>query len=491
MNSKKLFDILPDFLNCEVQGNDQIVIESIEIDSRKIKANALFVALRGHTVDGHDYIDKAVENGATAILLEEYPRHLDKDVCYVKLTDTSKALGHLASSFFDFPGDHLTVIGITGTNGKTTTATLMYELFQKMNVKCGLISTIKYGFDGYEEASTHTTPDAVTVYRLLAKMKEAGCTHVVMEVSSHALDQGRVNGLDFDVAIFTNLSHDHLGYHGTFLNYIKTKKILFDNLSKDAFALLNEDDPKSEQMSEHCKAQIKTYGLKSMSDYKGRILRNALDGLTLRFNELEWHSPMMGSYNAYNLLAIYSAMECLGYDPNEFMVQMSTLKGVDGRFEVVANRKNKVFGIVDYAHTPDALEKILKNIAELKESDQRVITVVGCGGDRDKTKRPVMAKIGAQWSDQLILTSDNPRTENPVVILDEMESGLTEVDKEKSLRIEDRKQAIKTACMLGSKNAIILVAGKGHEKYQEINGEKLPFDDVKILTTTLLKDIKE
>ncbi len=491
MNSKKLFDILPDLLTCEIHGDDQCIVKSIELDSRKAKERSLFVAVKGHTSDGHLFIDAAIANGATSVLLQELPENLNDQITYVKVDDAQKALAYIASAFYNHPSRALTLIGITGTNGKSTTATLMYNILNSMGTHCGLLSTIKYACKDFEETATHTTPDAITINRLFRRMLDAGCTHVVMEVSSHALDQKRTEGLSFDIAVFTNLTHDHLGYHGTFLNYINAKKLLFDHLSKDATAIVNEDDPKWEIMTQNCKANIKTFGLQSMSDYRGRILSNSLEGLFLRINDAEFHSRLAGNYNASNLLAVFATMETLGFSSDDFMIELSKLKGVDGRFELIANPKDQVYGVVDYAHTPDALQKILENVKALKRNGQKLITVVGCGGDRDKTKRPIMARIAAKMSDQLILTNDNPRTENPATILDEMESGLDDEAKRKTLRIEDRLQAIKTAGLLGKENAIILVAGKGHEKYQDINGEKLPFDDVKILTATLLKDIKE
>ena len=486
MDSKKLFEILPDFLEHKLLGSDRVEVCALCMDSRKVQVGTMFVAVSGLKVDGHDYIETSIAQGATVILLEKMPTQLSEGVTYVQVEDSKYALGFIASAFFNNPSKKLKLVGITGTNGKSTTATLMYNLWGMMGVKAGLLSTIKYAFSDYEETATHTTPDAITINRLFAQMLEAGCTHVVMEVSSHAIDQHRTKGLDFDIAVFTNLSHDHLGYHGTYLNYINAKKGLFDDLKKEAYAVVNEDDPKSEIMIQNCNANVKTFGLRSMSDFKGRILSNSIEGLAMRLNGTEFHTALVGEYNAYNLIAVYATLDCLGQINDDAISKLSALKGVDGRFEMVVNQEKKLFGIVDYAHTPDALEKVLENIQSIKRKNQKLVTVIGCGGDRDRTKRPIMARIAAQLSDQFILTNDNPRTENPESILDEMEVGLSEECKKNMLRIADRALAIKTAVMLAGENAIILVAGKGHEKYQEINGKKLPFDDVQMLNTTML-----
>ncbi len=486
MDSKKLFEILPDFLEHKLLGSDRVDVCGLAMDSRTVQNGTMFVAVSGLNVDGHNFVDQAIQKGASVVLLEKMPTQLSEGVTYVQVEDSKLALGFIASAFFDHPSKQLNLVGITGTNGKSTTATLMFNLWRMMGVRAGLLSTIKYAYGDYEESATHTTPDAIKINSLFAQMLKEGCTHVVMEVSSHAIDQYRTKGLDFDIAVFTNLSHDHIGYHGSFLNYINAKKKLFDELKKDAFAIVNEDDPKSEIMIQNCAAHIKTYGLRSMSDFKGKILSNTLEGLAIRLNGIEFHTALVGEYNAYNLIAVYAILDCLGMASEEVISKLSSLKGVDGRFEMVVNQKKKIFGIVDYAHTPDALEKVLENIQSIKRKDQKLVTVIGCGGNRDRTKRPVMAKIAAKLSDQFILTNDNPRTENPESILDEMEKGLTDEYKKNMLRIADRSLAIKTAVMLANENAIILVAGKGHEKYQEVNGEKLPFDDVQMLKTTLL-----
>ena len=468
----------------EVIGSTNVAIENICIDSRQAKKFSLFIAVKGTAMDGHDYISKAIEQGSLAIICEVLPENLVKDVNYIQVKNSRYAAGIIASNFYDNPSSDLKLVGITGTNGKTTTATLLYELFRTLGYKVGLISTVRNLINGTVVAATHTTPDPVNLNKLLAEMVEAGCEYAFMEVSSHALDQHRVAGIEFTGAIFTNITHDHLDYHETFDNYIRAKKLLFDGLSPKAFALTNADDKNGAVMVQNTKAKVVTYGLKSMADRKAKILENNLTGLILNIDGQEVITRLIGSFNAYNILSVYGAALELKEEKLQILTTLSNLHSPDGRFQFFKT-ENNILGIVDYAHTPDALENVLSTIRELRTGTEKLITLVGCGGDRDKTKRPQMARIAAEGSDKLILTSDNPRSEDPQTIIDEMKTGLDPVLIRKAVTIVDRAEAIRTACMLVQPGDIILVAGKGHEKYQEIKGVKHDFDDMQVLTTNL------
>lgn len=468
----------------EVVGSTNVAIENVCIDSREAKKFSLFIAVRGTLTDGHAYIEKAIEQGALAIVCEELPKELKKEVNYVQVKNSRYAAGVIASNFFDNPSQSLKLVGVTGTNGKTTTATLLYELFKALGYKVGLISTVRNLINDTVVAATHTTPDPINLNRLLAEMVDAGCEFCFMEVSSHALDQHRVAGIEFAGAIFTNITHDHLDYHETFSNYIKAKKMLFDGLSSKAFALVNVDDKNGEVMVQNTKAKIVTYGLKSMADRKAKILENNLTGLILNIDGQEVITRLIGSFNAYNILSVYGAALELKEEKLQILTTLSNLHSPDGRFQFIKT-ENNILGIVDYAHTPDALENVLSTIHELRTGNEKLVTLVGCGGDRDKTKRPEMARIAAEGSDKVILTSDNPRSEDPQAIIDDMKAGLDPVLKKKAVTIIDRAEAIRTACMLVQPGDIILVAGKGHEKYQEIKGVRTPFDDMEVLTTNL------
>ncbi|MBI1286842.1 MAG: UDP-N-acetylmuramoyl-L-alanyl-D-glutamate--2,6-diaminopimelate ligase [Flavobacteriales bacterium] len=468
----------------EVVGSTNVAIENVCIDSREAKKFSLFIAVRGTLTDGHAYIEKAIEQGALAIVCEELPKELKKEVNYVQVKNSRYAAGVIASNFFDNPSQDLKLVGVTGTNGKTTTATLLYELFRALGYKVGLISTVRNLINDTVVAATHTTPDPINLNRLLAEMVDSGCEFCFMEVSSHALDQHRVAGIEFAGAIFTNITHDHLDYHQTFSNYIKAKKMLFDGLSSKAFALVNVDDKNGEVMVQNTKAKIVTYGLKSMADRKAKILENNLTGLILNIDGQEVITRLIGSFNAYNILSVYGAALELKEEKLQILTTLSNLHSPDGRFQFIKT-ENNILGIVDYAHTPDALDNVLSTIHELRTGNEKLVTLVGCGGDRDKTKRPEMARIAAEGSDKVILTSDNPRSEDPLAIIEDMKAGLDPVLKKKAVTIIDRAEAIRTACMLVQPGDIILVAGKGHEKYQEIKGIRTPFDDMEVLTTNL------
>ena len=453
-------------------------IVQLDFDSRKVVPGSAFVAIRGTQVDGHEYIEKAIANGAVAVVAEELPRQLNDKVAYLKVENSAMALGQLASYFWGVPSKQLKLIGVTGTNGKTTVTTLLYNLFKKAGFKVGLISTIKVLVDEEEYKSTHTTPDVLTINNYLSEMNIAGVEFCFMEVSSHGIHQKRAEGLHFEGAIFTNLSHDHLDYHKTFAEYRDTKKKLFDGLPKTAFALVNIDDKNGLVMLQNTKAKKYTYALKSFADYRAQILEKQFNGQLLKVDENELWSRLIGDFNAYNLLAIYATADILGLEKMETLRLMSELENVDGRFQYYIS-KNKITAIVDYAHTPDALKNVLVTINALRTGNENVITVVGCGGDRDKSKRPVMGHIASEMSNQAIFTSDNPRTESPAAIIEEMEAGVEPQNTMKVLSIENRKQAIKTACKLALANDIILVAGKGHETYQETGGVRVDFDDFK------------
>lgn len=478
---KLLRDILYGVRIGDVAGNTNVAIDSITMDSRRVGNFSLFVAIKGTQTDGHEYIAQAVEKGAVAVICQEIPKNRFEKATYVSVSDPAEALGIVASNFYGNPSSELKLVGVTGTNGKTTVATLLYELFTLSGKKCGLISTVRNRIAGEDQPATHTTPDAISINRLMAEMLKKGCTHCFMEVSSIAVDQKRVFGLDFDGAVFTNLTHDHLDYHLTFDNYLKAKKTFFDNLRPSAFALVNVDDRHARVMLQNSKAKKLTYSLTTMADYKAKIIERDIRGMLLNINNREVWTKLTGVFNASNLLAVYGVARELGMESVQVLTTISNLEPVEGRFNTVTS-KNRITGIVDYAHTPDALENILNAIREVISPKTKVITVVGCGGDRDATKRPVMGKIACRLSDRAIFTSDNPRSEDPVVIIKAMQDDLTAMEKSKMLAITDREEAIKTAVALAGEGDVILVAGKGHEKYQDIGGVKHAFDDKKVLT---------
>lgn len=455
-------------------------ITAIEIDSRKVKAGAVFVAITGAQSDGHAFIGKAIELGAVAIVCETLPADLVEGITYVKVASSGEAAARMAVEFYNHPSAAVKLVGVTGTNGKTTIATLLFKLFRQLGYSCGLISTVQNQIDDTIIPATHTTPDAISLNALLRKMVDEGCSYVFMECSSHAIHQHRITGLQFAGALFSNITHDHLDYHKTFDEYIRVKKKFFDDLSADAFAISNADDKRGEVMLQNTNATKYLYSLKTMAAFKGKILENALTGLVMTINDQEVHFRLIGTFNAYNLLAVYGAAVCLGVESSEVLTALSMLTGAEGRFDYIISANN-IIGIVDYAHTPDALENVLSTIKKLRKGYEQIITVVGCGGDRDKTKRPVMAQAACDWSDRVILTSDNPRTEDPEAILRDMEAGLSSAAKRKYITLVDRKQAIEEAVRMAKPEDIILVAGKGHEKYQDINGVKHPFDDKEVL----------
>ncbi len=464
----------------QIDGDEHVDIIGIQSDSRKIGQGYLFVAVRGTAVDGHNYIAGAIEKGAKAIVCEEIPQELKGKATFVVVKDSADALGKLLSCWYDFPSDKLVLVGVTGTNGKTTIATLLYEMFRKMGHKVGLLSTVCNYIDGEAIPTDHTTPDPITLHALIKKMYDAGCEYVFMEVSSHSIDQKRISGLSFNGGIFTNLTRDHLDYHKTVENYLKAKKKFFDDLPASAFAITNMDDKSGLVMLQNTAAKKLTYSLRTLADFKGKILESHFDGTDLIINNREVSVPFVGRFNAYNLLAVYGAAVSLGKDPEDVLIILSTLHSVAGRFEAIRSPKGYT-AIVDYAHTPDALTNVLNGIHEVLDGKGRVITVVGCGGNRDKGKRPIMAKEAVRLSDQVILTSDNPRFEEPEAILQDMLAGLQKADMDQTLCITDREQAIKTAITLAKKGDVILIAGKGHEDYQEIKGVKHHFDDREIV----------
>lgn len=475
MKLKKLIQTLD---VVETAGDGEVEITGVESDSRKVEDGFLFVAVRGTAVDGHDYIDAAIAKGAVAVVCEEISDKAaaEKNVCFVCVKDSAEALGKVVSAWYGNPSSKLTLVGVTGTNGKTTIATLLYEMFRRMGHKVGLISTVCNYVDGEAIPTEHTTPDPITLHSLMARMVDAGCEYAFMEVSSHAIDQRRISGLSFNGGIFTNLTRDHLDYHKTVENYLKAKKKFFDDLPADAFALTNADDKSGMVMLQNTAAKKLTYSLRTLADFKGNILESHFDGTEMVINGREVTTLFVGRFNAYNLLAVYGAAVSLGKDPEEILVVLSALHSVSGRFETIQSPLGYT-AIVDYAHTPDALTNVLNGIHDVLLGRGRIITVVGAGGNRDKGKRPLMAKEAAKLSDQVILTSDNPRFEDPVEIIRDMAAGLNPSDKKHTLCITDRAQAIKTAAMLARKGDVILVAGKGHEDYQEVKGVKHHFDD--------------
>jgi UDP-N-acetylmuramoyl-L-alanyl-D-glutamate--2,6-diaminopimelate ligase len=479
---KKISEILSKVKTISVIGSTETVIENIEIDSRKVAQGSMFVALKGTQVDGHDFIQQVIEKGATAILCQTLPTTIAENITYIQVKDSAETLGYFASNFYENPSAKLKLVGITGTNGKTTTVTLLFRLFRQLGYRCGLISTVQNQIDEEVFPSTHTTPDAVNLNKLLAKMADSGCSHVFMEVSSHAVVQHRITGLSFSGGIFSNITHDHLDFHKTFESYIKAKKGFFDMLPKTAFALVNVDDRRGAIMVQNTKASIHTYSLETLASFKGKIISDSIYGLEMEVDNREIHFQLIGTFNAYNLLAIYGAAVLLEEDPEEILVQMSGLLTAPGRFEQIVSLKDLKVGIVDYAHTPDALKNVLQTINKIKEGNQNVITVVGCGGNRDATKRPIMAEIACELSNKVILTSDNPRNEDPAEILEQMRKGVPPIDFKKTKIIEDRKEAIFLAVReLAQAGDIILVAGKGHENYQEIKGIKHHFDDKEVI----------
>lgn len=481
---KILKDILYGVGLTAVSGSTHIKVNAICFDSRKVDKDDVFVAIRGSVVDGHEFIDKALAAGARAIICEELPENIVNEVTYVEVKNGNSALAIMASNYYDSPSKNLKLVGITGTNGKTTVSSLLYQLFKKAGYKVGLISTIKIMVDDKEYPTSLTTPDALTINRHLALMNDAGVEYCFMEVSSHGIHQKRSEGLVFEGALFTNLSHDHLDYHKTFAEYRDTKKKLFDDLPKKAFALTNIDDKNGLYMLQNTKAKKYTYALRTYADYRAQILENQFDGQLLKIEDNEVWSKLIGNFNAYNMLAIYATADLLGLEKLETLRLLSELENVDGRFQYYKSKKN-ITAIVDYAHTPDALKNVLDTINTLRTGNENVITIVGCGGDRDKSKRPVMGYIASAMSNTAIFTSDNPRSEPPETIIKEMEAGVEPQNKKKTLSIENREQAIKTACKLAVEDDIILVAGKGHETYQETKGKRIDFDDFKVVKDAL------
>jgi UDP-N-acetylmuramoyl-L-alanyl-D-glutamate--2,6-diaminopimelate ligase len=465
-------------------GRTDLHITDVQIDSRLVGPGSCFIAIKGVAQDGHAFIDTAIQNGAIAIVCETLPGNLHPGVNYVQTDDAAKAAGIMAHAFHGEPSHHLKLVGVTGTNGKTTVATLLYKLFMALDVNCGLISTVNNMIGETVSPSTHTTPDVISLNILLKRMVDQGCKYAFMEVSSHAVHQQRIAGLEFAGGIFTNITHDHLDYHKTFDAYIRVKKNFFDGLSSAAFAISNMDDRNGAIMLQNTQADKFYYSLRSVADFKGRIVDNSITGLQMLVNEQDVHFRLIGEFNAYNLLAVYAAAICLGEDRLDVLQTLSNLTGAEGRFDYTVSPKQRIIGIVDYAHTPDALLNVLATIKKFQKGGEQIITVVGCGGDRDKSKRKLMGNAAAEFSTRAIFTADNPRSEDPAVILKDMAEGMDALLQRKVLVIEDRKEAIRTAVMMAREDDIILVAGKGHEKYQEIKGQRFPFDDKDILVRT-------
>ena len=482
---KNLQDILYKVGLLETHGPTNIEVSEIVFDSRKISDACLFVATKGFSVDGHDFIEAALSKGAIAVLCEDLPTEIKSGITYVQVKNSLEALGLVASNFFDNPSADIKLVGITGTNGKTTTTTLLHDLVTDLGYPAGLISTVVNKIEKEEVPATHTTPNPVALNELLREMVDAGCEYCFMEVSSHAIHQHRIAGLEFDVAVFSNITHDHLDYHKTFKEYINAKKKFFDDLSSSAIAITNIDDANGSVMVQNTKAKVKTLALKTLADYKAKVLENSFSGLVLNINNQDVWTNLIGGFNAYNVLTVYAIASELGLDEVEVLTSISKLKSVEGRFEYLKSTQN-IIGIVDYAHTPDALKNVLSTIQTVRTRNEQVLTIVGCGGDRDKTKRPLMAAIAAEMSDKAILTSDNPRSEDPDTIINDMKVGVPAERSARVMSITNREEAIKVACQLAMPGDIILVAGKGHEKYQEIKGERFPFDDYETLRETLL-----
>lgn len=472
--------ILSDILNgvdvLDILGNKEIEISEIVFDSRKAVKNSLYIAIKGTLVDGHQYISSAIEKGAKAIVCEVLPEQKEEGIIYIKVENSSKVLGLLASNFYGNPSEKLTLVGITGTNGKTSVSTLLFDIFKKMGYSSVLISTVEYRIGDEVFPSTHTTPDIITLNKILSKAVEQGCQYAFMEVSSHGIHQGRIDGLNFRIAGFTNITHDHLDYHKTFLEYLNTKKRFFDELPQTAVAITNIDDKNGLVMLQNTKAKKKTYAVKTLADYHGKLLELDFNGMLLDFNGKEFWTTLTGKFNVYNLLLVFAIARELGFEENEILTTISKLKRVNGRFEVLKSQGGIIF-VVDYAHTPDALENILDSINEIRTKNERLITIFGCGGDRDREKRPEMGKVATRKSTLAIITSDNPRTEDPAQIIKEIEAGVESQNFSKYITIPDRKEAIKMAIKFAEPKDIVLVAGKGHETYQEINGVRHHFDD--------------
>jgi UDP-N-acetylmuramoyl-L-alanyl-D-glutamate--2,6-diaminopimelate ligase len=464
-----------------VHGKLDVVVNDLQLDSRKVRTGSAFIAVKGTHADGHQFIDQVSAAQPAAIICEIMPAVLKEGITYIQVENSAAASGLMAHNFFGQPSEKLKLVGVTGTNGKTTIVTLLYKLFSSLGYTCGMLSTVQNQIGNMVVAATHTTPDPISLNQLLHDMLKAGCTHVFMETSSHAIHQHRIDGLYYTGGIFSNITHDHLDYHKTFDEYIRVKKLFFDGLSSAAFAITNADDKRGEVMLQNTSAAKYTYSLKTTADFKGKVLENNLTGLVMLVNDQEVHFRLIGEFNAYNLLAVFGAAICLGEEKAEILRSLSVLSGAEGRFDYMISPKVKIVGIVDYAHTPDALENVLGTIRKLRKNDERIITVVGCGGDRDKKKRPIMGEVACQLSDRVVFTSDNPRSEEPEAILKDMEEGLNTAARKKFISVTDRKEAIKTAVNLSQPSDIVLVAGKGHEKYQEIKGVKYPFDDKIIL----------
>ncbi len=460
-----------------VAGATSVSIIDLQLDSRKVKPGSAFIAVKGAAANGHQFIEKAIENGAAVVVCEEWPAVRKEEVVYVQVENSSAAAGYMACNFYGRPSEKVKLVGVTGTNGKTTIATLLYKLFTRLGYKTGLLSTVENRIGEEIVPATHTTPDAISLNYLLKRMAEEGCAYVFMETSSHAIHQHRVTGLTYAGGLFSNITHDHLDYHKTFDEYIRVKKAFFDSLPAGAFAISNADDKRGMVMLQNTNAKKYYYSLKTLADFKGKILDNSLSGLQMTVNDIEVHFRLIGEFNAYNLLAVYGAAVCMGEDKQEVLTALSELTGAEGRFDYLVSVNDKVIAIVDYAHTPDALLNVLATIKKLRKGFEQIITVVGCGGDRDKTKRPVMATVACEHSDRVIFTSDNPRSEAPEQIIRDMEDGLAPAYRRKYISITDRREAIKTALSLAQKEDIVLVAGKGHEKYQEIKGVRSHFDD--------------
>mgnify|MGYP002631621762 CR=1 FL=1 len=478
---KRLQNILYRAGTTEIVGTTNMDITSVEFDSRKVVIGTLFIAIEGTQVDGHNFIDKAIDQGAVAIVCNILPIELKSNTTYILVKNSSEALGYIASNFYDNPSEKINVVGVTGTNGKTTIVTLLFNLFSQMGYSTGMLSTIQNKVNNQIIDSTHTTPDALKINELLNHMVEEGCEYVFMEVSSHAVVQNRITGIQFSGGLFTNITHDHLDYHGTFKEYISAKKGFFDNLPSSAFALTNTDDKNGAIMLQNTKAKKFTYGIKNMASFKGRVIENDLEGMMMKVDGIDVYSLLSGNFNAYNILAVYATAQLLGQNKEETLVGISTLKGAEGRMEVIRSKAG-ITAIIDYAHTPDALENIISTINSIRTHNEELITVVGAGGNRDKSKRPIMAKIASLLSSRVILTSDNPRNEDPLLILEDMKMGIDPARKNKSMIIPDRKEAITTAFNIARSGDMILIAGKGHEKYQEIAGVKHPFDDKKVIS---------
>lgn len=467
----------------QLEGALELDVLSVCFDSRQVSPDSLFVAVRGVHTDGHLFLDKAIANGATVLVVDTLPEQLQKGITYVLVADTSYVLGLLAANFYGNPSKELKLVGITGTNGKTTIATLLFNLFENLGYHAGLLSTVENKIGGRVIPATHTTPDPVALNALLREIVNEGCDYCFMEVSSHAVVQQRIAGLRFAGGVFTNISHDHLDFHKTFEHYIKAKKKFFDDLDRFAFALTNTDDRNGAVMLQNTFAHKKTYGLKNMADFKSKIVESHFDGMLLHIDGHDVWVKLVGGFNAYNMLAVYGTAILLEQETMKVLTAMSEIQGAEGRFDVVRSASG-VIGVVDYAHTPDAVENVLSTIRELRKGHQQVITVLGCGGDRDKTKRPEMAKVAVRMSDKVIITSDNPRTEDPMAIIQDMEAGVDKKDRKHVFTITERKEAIRAACHLAQPGDIVLVAGKGHEKYQEVNGVRQHFDDKEILIET-------